>query len=101
MSYSTIATCVGDQAFLNRVNACIAQEQAARNETVNPGFLLTQMSWAVASAADVEAAYASALEAQHGNPGGDEAVISDGMILGNVQASWPPPPGPVVGPTAP
>ena len=91
MSYSTISRCANDQAFLARVNACIAQEQGAKNQPVNPGLLLQEMSWAVASASDVESAYASALAAQHGNPGGDQSVISDGMILANVQANWPVP----------
>lgn len=92
MSYATISKCANDQAFVTRVNACIVQEQLAKDETVNTGAIVTELTWAVASASDVEAAYASALAAQHGNPGGDESVISDGMILSNVQAHWPPPP---------
>ena len=91
MSYSTISKCASDQAFVTRVSACIAQEQVAKNESVNPNALLQGMVWAVASATDVEQAYASALAAQHGNPGGDASVISDGMILANVQANWPAP----------
>jgi len=47
------------------------------------------MAWAVGGAADVEAAYASALAADNPDPGGDEAVITDQMILSNVQAHWP------------
>ena len=89
MSYSTISRCANDQAFVTRVNACIAQEQLAKNEPVNPAGLMPSLVWAVASASDVEQAYASALAANHGNPGGDESVISDGMILANVQANWP------------
>jgi hypothetical protein len=88
MSYSTIATCVNDQAFLGRVNACVAQEQLARDEPVSPSAYLQPMSWAVASASDVEAAYESALAANNPNPGGDESVITDGMILSHVQANW-------------
>jgi hypothetical protein len=36
----------------------------------------------------VESAYASALAANNPNPGGDESVITDGMILSHVQANW-------------
>jgi hypothetical protein len=47
------------------------------------------MTWPVVIASDVEAAYASALAAGNPSPGGDPAVITDGMILSNVQAKWP------------
>jgi len=50
------------------------------------------MAYPVATATDIEAAYASALAADNPDPGGDEAVITDGMILANVQAKWPPDP---------
>jgi hypothetical protein len=89
MSYSTIATCVEDAAFQQRITSCIAQEQLAKGNPVAPNELVRTMVWATASASDVEAAYASALAADNPNPGGDEAVISDGMILANVQAHWP------------
>ncbi len=89
MSYTTISQCVSDTAFANRVNACIAQEQLAKGGSAKPSDLTSELTWAVASASDVEAAYASALAANNPNPGGDEAVISDGMILTNVQAHWP------------
>jgi hypothetical protein len=91
MSYSTIHTCANDPAFCNRVTSAVAQEQLARDEPVNPGLHAGNMFWSVASAADVEAAYASALAAENPNPGGDEAVITDGMILAHVQAGWPDP----------
>jgi hypothetical protein len=89
MSYSTIAQNVADQAFVDRATACIAQEQIAKGEAAQPITLLGEMLWAVASADDVEQAYASALAADNPNPGGDEAVITDTMILSHVQASWP------------
>ena len=89
MSYQTISTCNRDHAFVDRVMACTAQEQLARDEPVDPTVHAAELTWAVASASDVEAAYASALAAGNPNPGGDEAVITDGMILSNVQANWP------------
>ena len=89
MSYTTISKCVKDEAFAERIYACIAQEQIGKGEAVNPGALSNGMTWAVASASDVEAAYASALAGSNPNPGGDESVITDGMILSHVQANWP------------
>jgi hypothetical protein len=44
----------------------------------------------IAAAQDIEAAYASAVAAGNEHPGGDEAVITDGMILAYVQANPPP-----------
>ena len=40
----------------------------------------------LASKSDIEAAYASAVAAGHEDPGGDESVITDGMILAAVQS---------------
>lgn len=96
MSYSTVATCTKDQAFLDRVTACIAQEQDARGEvspTSPPNWVAQTLVWPVAGASDIEAAYASALAANNPNPGGDDAVITDQMILSAVQANWPQPAG--------
>lgn len=91
MSYSTITQCVNDPAFTNRVNACVAQEQIAKDEAARPSDVTPLLIWEVAGAGDVESAYASALAANNPNPGGDESVITDGMILSHVQASWPAP----------
>lgn len=98
MSYSTIATCAADESFAVRVEAATVQE--AWNNPANAGNDYARnvrlsvanaraMTYPVAIATDVEAAYASALAAANPNPGGDEAVITDGMILANVQAKWP------------
>jgi hypothetical protein len=81
VSYATIHQCANDAAFVDRVTACIAQEGDA-----NPVAALGNVIWPVASKSDIEAAYASALAAANPNPGGDEAVISDGMILSAVQS---------------
>jgi len=89
MSFSTVAQCVRDQAFTDRVTACVAQEQIARGETAAPVAILSDLVWNVAGASDVESAYASALAGENPNPGGDESVITDGMILSHVQATWP------------
>lgn len=87
MSYNTIHACANDSALQNRVTACCAQEGAD-----NPTSVMTDIIWSIASRSDIEAAYASALAANDPNPGGNEAVITDGMILAAVQAEMPPNP---------
>lgn len=89
MSYKTISQCHDDPSFQRRINAAAAQEQGAKGELVAPELVIAPLLWAVASASDIESAYASALAAGNPDPGGDEAVITDGMILANVQAHWP------------
>lgn len=84
MSYSTINQCANDEALRARVTACCAQEGS-----VNPPATMTTVIWPVSGASDIEAAYASALAADNPDPGGDEAVITDGMILAAVQANLP------------
>lgn len=86
MSYATINRCAGDQAFQGRVTACCAQEGAT-----DPNAAMYQLIWPVSAASDIEAAYASALAANNPNPGGDETVITDQMILSNVQGNLPAP----------
>jgi hypothetical protein len=86
MSFATINRCANDSAFVGRLTACAAQE-GDHNAT-------GQLVWPVASAADIEAAYASALANDNPDPGGDESVITDQMILSAVQANWPAPPEP-------
>ena len=84
MSYSTINQCANDPALQGRVTACCAQEGSETPQVTMWGLI-----WALSSASDIEAAYASALAAQNPDPGGDETVVTDGMILANVQANWP------------
>jgi hypothetical protein len=88
MSYATINQCANDGALQGRVTAACAAE----GRTENPNAVMYQVIWGVAAASDVEAAYASALAANNPDPGGDETVVTDGMILANVQAHLPPEP---------
>ena len=83
MSYNTIHASFSDEALVGRITACCAQEHQEP---------LTAVIQAVCCAADVEEAYAYALTSDNPNPGGDETVISDGMILSNVQAFFNPAP---------
>ena len=82
MSYNTIYASSKDEALNGRIVACCMQEHHEP---------LTEAMWSVYTAQDVEAAYASALAGENPNPGGDEGVVTDGMILANVQAFFSPP----------
>lgn len=100
MSYNTLAVQVTDQALRDRVNAAIHQEaieNPAVADTVTAKGILTgaagvvdQFVWPVSL--NTEGEYESALAGGNENPGGDESVISDQMILSAVQANWPPDP---------
>lgn len=83
MSYKTINRCANDSSFMGRLNAASAQEGA-----YDPSQTAYILRWPVSSASDIEAAYASAVAAENPDPGGDESVITDQMILGQVQANW-------------
>ena len=91
MSYTTIHRCANDPAFQARLMASAASEGYP-----NPDYAMSfLLRWPVSAAADIEAAYESAILNNHVNPGGDASVITDQMILSNVQpilAANPPPP---------
>ena len=84
MSFATINRCANDQALQGRVTACAAGEIGG-----SPVDVTANLIWLVAAASDVEAAYAFALASDNPNPGGDEGVITDQMILSAVQAHLP------------
>ena len=83
MSYNTIFISSTDEVLQGRITACCIQEGHDPE---------TDAMWKVYTAQDVEAAYASALAADNPDPGGDEGVVTDGMILANVQAFFNPMP---------
>lgn len=98
MSYNSLAAQVTDIALMNRVDAAAHQEAienpeaaasdfgaAVRANTVSPAVVL---GWPVSVATETE--YEYALNAENPNPGGDDTVITDAMILSAVQANWPP-----------
>lgn len=97
MSYKSLIAATRDEALLSRTYA--AAQREARS---NPTFAATAFGYAIrgndAGAAGVftwplalatEAEYAYALDAGIENPGADETVITDAMILAAVQAEWP------------
>lgn len=77
MSYKTIHQSMTDDALVNRIAACCAQEHH------DP---LSDVIREVCISTDVEEAYAYAITAGNEDPGGDENVVTDGMILAHVQA---------------
>jgi hypothetical protein len=85
VSYRTINQCANDLAFQGRLTAACAQE----NVPPDPAMGMLAVRWDVAAKSDIEAAYASAVAAGHPDPGGDESVITDGMILAAVQSLTP------------
>lgn len=97
MSYNTLALQVHDQALLDRIDAAVQQEarenpavaatSTAQRVRQNVGGTVEYFTWPVALATEAE--YASALAGDNPDPGGDEAVITDNMVLSAVQANWP------------
>ena len=83
MSYNTINESSKDEVLNGRITACCMQEHHEP---------LTEAMWAVYTASDVEEAYAYALSVDNPNPGGDETVVTDGMILAHVQGFFNPAP---------
>lgn len=79
MSYKTQAMLAADNAVSVRVAAC-----AATLGQENPAAWAMEHSWRFSAEPGWDAAYASALEADDPDPGGNEAVITDGMILASV-----------------
>lgn len=90
MSYTTIHQCANDEAFLARLAAAAAQENHE-----NPDYAASVLlRWPVSSASDVAEAYEFAVNSDNPNPGGDDTVITDAMILAKVQSILNPQPVP-------
>lgn len=97
MSYATVAKCSSDKAFIDRVSACVATE----GYTMDPVMFTMSIIWQVSAHDDIEQAYAYALTADNPDPGGDETVITDQMILSATQPLIPVPPAPAPPPLLP
>jgi len=102
MSYASLNIQIRDTALRDRVNSAVQQEAHENPGLSESAFAAgvrgvmfgagDRLIWPVSLATEAE--YASALAANNPDPGGDESVISDGMILSAVQASWPQDPAP-------
>lgn len=81
MSYSSIAQCADDQAFQRRLTGAYAKEG---NQSPEPAMWARR--WAIAADPSIEPPYESAVIAGIPDPGADESVITDGMLLAAVTA---------------
>lgn len=81
MSYLTQAQLAGDQFLLLRVTACAASENVD-----NPQAWTMLHAWQLSAQPGWDEAYAYAIANGVEEPGADETVITDPMILSAVQA---------------
>ena len=80
-TYHDLWTLRMDEAIKRRVIACAALEGQFQ-----PGQWWETHDWQVVARTDWADAYTYAVATSNPNPGGDPAVITDGMILAAVQA---------------
>lgn len=91
MSFKTISMCAADESLGQRGRAAYAKE----GQVEQPDSAWFAMRWAVAADPSIEAPYESAVLNDNPDPGGDESVITDGMLTAAVAAHpYTPPPGP-------
>lgn len=83
MSYYDVAAMARDEHLRDRIAACVALEGPAGEHPVQ---WATQHQWALSASPGWGTAYAYAAGAGVQNPGKDEGVITDQMILSAVQA---------------
>jgi hypothetical protein len=81
MSFATIARSTDDEALAQRTRAAYAAEGVQ-----DPSLAWNALRWPVCSDPSVAEPYASAVAGNNPNPGGDESVITDGMLTAAVQA---------------
>jgi hypothetical protein len=81
MSYATIASITESSSLFKRIQACAAEQQKPKpyQEWV------WDRLWDIAASPGWAAAWESAVAADIEDPGADEGVITDGMILAVVQ----------------
>lgn len=81
MSYNDVADMADSQSLKRRVTAAVAQEGI-----LDPQGWLYPRYWEVVSQPGWDTAWASAVASGVPDPGADDGVITDGMILSGVQA---------------
>lgn len=87
MAYLDIANMTQSVNLTNRLNAAAAQEQANGAQLIPdlPEVWVSVNRWKLVAAPGWADAWASAVASGHEDPGADPAVITDGMILSQVQ----------------
>jgi hypothetical protein len=83
MSYKSVADMAESFSLNRRLTA-----GAAKESIDNPQGWVQLYRYEIASQPGWDAAWDSAVAGGVADPGGDEAVITDGMILSGVQAVW-------------
>jgi hypothetical protein len=81
MTYNDVADMAEDIALKRRVTAGVAKEG-----TLDPQGWLYPRYWEIVAQPGWDAAWASAVAGGVDNPGADEGVITDAMILSAIQA---------------
>jgi hypothetical protein len=81
MSYNSVADMAESFTLNRRLTA-----GAAKESIDNPQQWVQLYRWEVASQPGWDAAWDSAVASENPDPGADEAVITDGMILSGIQA---------------
>lgn len=87
MTYLDVANMTNSGSLLRRASAAAAQEAdaGATLEPADPSEWAQDHRWELAAAPGWGDAWASAVAAGVTDPGADEGVITDGMILSEVQ----------------
>lgn len=84
MSYNTIAAMTGDFSLRMRLYACAGQEGVEK-----PVEWVDTNIWKIVSNSEMSGSYQYALDTEVSNPGRNEGVISDSVILAHVQPLLP------------
>ncbi len=87
MSYASVATMSEDMALMRRIAGCIATQDYTPPQGIYnmPLAIADSIKWKCAGQPGWAAAYEYAVNSNNPDPGGDEAVITDAMILSAVQ----------------
>lgn len=85
MTYANIAAITQSASLFSRLTACAAEE----NKTTPYSSWVSNHIWDIAATPGWAAAWGSALAAGVTDPGANEGVISDGMILAAIQPMNP------------
>jgi hypothetical protein len=86
VSFKTISQCAVDESFADR-----ARSAYAKTGEVYADQAWATMRWVLSADPSVEAPYESAIISGNPDPGGDESVITDGMLTAAVAAHPYPP----------
>ena len=87
MSYNTMAQMAQDYLLRQRLYACAGSEGIPNSQS-----WVDQNIWQIVANSEFDQAYAYAVGTKVPNPGQDEGVITDAVILAHVQPLKPQPP---------